>query len=190
MRSIASYTSYGVGRFMSDAHVVSEYGATPEILVLLWRLLYRHLPSTSEPHHMLWWLYNCKHYPTKTLLEKALRVSAPTSRKAMTPVKEGFLKIRHQVVSSPCSKHRLFLFSFSHISIFRSVSKIDWKMIKAEHARSITMVLISSASTEETQRIRRNQSGDAIHLTLVTTVTNSKVLVFDMESALVFRLER
>ena len=100
MRSIASYTSYGVGRFMSDTHVVSEYGATPEILVLLWQLLYQYLPSTSEPHHMLWWLYNCKHYPTKKLLEKALRVLAPTSRKAMTPVKEGFLKIRHQVVRS------------------------------------------------------------------------------------------
>ena len=98
MRTTASLTSYGTGRHMRDEDVVSEYGATPEVLVTLWRLLCPHLTNSSLPHHMLWWLYNCKHYPTKSVLHKALRVSPPTVRKFTKPIKEGFLKIRDKVV--------------------------------------------------------------------------------------------
>ena len=99
MRSLASMTSYGVDRPMKDTDVVSEYGATPVVLILLWKLLCPHLTSNSKPHHMLWWLYQCKHYPTKAILQKVLRVSAPTSRLAMAPIKEAFIKIRNKVVS-------------------------------------------------------------------------------------------
>jgi hypothetical protein len=98
MRSFASMTSYGVDRYMKDSKVVSEYGATPYILCILWRLLCPHLPNSAEPYHMLWWLYLCKHYPTKEVLEKILGISAPTSRKAMKPLKEAFFQIRNKVV--------------------------------------------------------------------------------------------
>ena len=98
IRSIAGYTSYGHSHYMKDQAIVSEYGATPEILVALWDLLRPYLEQVSEPQHMLWWLYNCKHYPTKLLLEKAIRVSAPTSRKYMEPIKKAFLKVRNKVV--------------------------------------------------------------------------------------------
>ena len=93
MESIFSHTSFGNSRAMKDSYIVTEYGATLKILIELWNLLFPHLPSTAQPKHMLWWLYNCKHYPTKLVLEKALRVSAPTTRKAMKPFKEAFLKI-------------------------------------------------------------------------------------------------
>ena len=83
---------------MKDQAIVSEFGATPEILVALWDLLRPYLERVSEPCHMLWWLYNCKHYPTKSMLKKAIRVSAPTSRKYMKPIKEAFLKVRNKVV--------------------------------------------------------------------------------------------
>ena len=93
MEEMVSCVLYGTSRPMKDDVVVSEYGATKEVLVQLWKLLYPHLPSSSRAHHMLWWLFNCKHYPTKLLLEKALKVSAPTIRKAMKPFKKVFLKI-------------------------------------------------------------------------------------------------
>ena len=102
MRTIASLTSFGIERYMSDKAVVAEYGATPEILLQIWKLLSPHLTKTSVPHHMLWWLYNCKHYPTKGLLQKAIGVAALTSRKAMKPIKEAFLAIRNKVVSAYC----------------------------------------------------------------------------------------
>ena len=72
VRSLASLTAYGIERYMKDSNIVHEFGATPAVLILLWKLLSPHLPKTSQPHHMLWWLYNCKHYPTKLMLEKAL----------------------------------------------------------------------------------------------------------------------
>ena len=98
MRVQISSTLYGVGRFIKDYAVVEEFGATPDVLVLIWELLRRHLTLNSKPHHLLWWLYNCKHYPTKTMLHKALRVSPPTARMAMRPIKEAFLVIRTKVV--------------------------------------------------------------------------------------------
>ena len=98
MRDLASLATHGNVQ-VSDEFIVAEYGATPFVLLTLWKLLRRHLPKTSQPLHMLWWLYSCKHYPTKSLLAKALRVSAPTARKArMAPFKEAFLKIRVKVV--------------------------------------------------------------------------------------------
>ena len=99
MRSIASLTAYGIARNMKDEIVTSEFGGTPEILVTLWKLIYNHLPPYSQPHHMLWWLYLCKHYSTKAVFEKALRVSAPTARKYMKPIKIACLRIRNKVVS-------------------------------------------------------------------------------------------
>ena len=90
---LASQTSFGTATYMSNERVVSEYGATPEVLVQVWELLQPKLPTRCMPHHMLWWLYYCKHYPTKQLLEKALRVSAPTIRKDTKPFKEAFLQI-------------------------------------------------------------------------------------------------
>jgi hypothetical protein len=96
-RRIASQTSFGNGRHITDQTTVSQYGATPYILALLWKLLCPYL-TNSEPYHLLWWLFNCKHYPTKELLEKAIGVSAPTSRKAMKPIKEAFLRVRAKVV--------------------------------------------------------------------------------------------
>ena len=97
-RSIAAYTSYGHSNYMKDEMIVYEYRATPEVLVTLWKILRPHLQPTSEPCHMLWWLYSCKHYPTKHLFQKAMRVSAPTSRKHMEPIKIAFLKVRNKVV--------------------------------------------------------------------------------------------
>ena len=99
MVSIASKTSYGVGRHMKDKVIVAEYGATPDILIMLWKLLCPHLPKCSLVHHLLWWLYNCKHYPTKSVFEKAMRVSAPTAWKYMKPIKAAFLLIQVKVVS-------------------------------------------------------------------------------------------
>ena len=98
MRSVAALISLGNGRYMSDKRVVAEFGATPEILLTLWLLLRPHLTKKSKVYHMFWWLYYCKHYPTKNLLEKALGVSAPTSRRAMEPMKKAFLAIRNKVV--------------------------------------------------------------------------------------------
>ena len=98
MRDLASLATYGTFQTISNEYIVAEYGATPSVLLTLWELLRCHLPKTLQPLHLLWWLYNCKHYPTKSLLEKAIRVSAPTSRKAMAPFKEAFLKIRVKVV--------------------------------------------------------------------------------------------
>ena len=99
MRNLASLATHGTVRNMTDECIVAEYGATPSVLLTLWKLLCCHLSKTSQPLHLRWWLYNCKHYPTKSLLlEKALCVSAPTSRKAMQPFKEAFLKIRVKVV--------------------------------------------------------------------------------------------
>ena len=98
MVAIASQTSYGIGRHMKNEDIVSEYGATPEILILLWKLLCPHLPISSHMHHLLWWLYLCKHYPTKKVFEKAMRVSSPTARKRMKPIKEAFLLICVKVV--------------------------------------------------------------------------------------------
>ena len=57
---------------MKDERIVSEYGATVKVLVLLWKQIRPHLASCSKLHHMLWWLYNCKHYPTKAMLEMAI----------------------------------------------------------------------------------------------------------------------
>ena len=132
MRINAALVSYGVNRHMKDRYVVAEFGATPEILVVLWKLLSRHLTRNSKPFHMLWWLYNCKHYPTKELLHKALRVSPPTSRKAMKPIKEAFVKIRHKVVRKFCSILRqyycffpFFLLITPHFSSHRFDSKTD-----------------------------------------------------------------
>ena len=99
MQTIASLTSWGYENCITDNAVVTKYEATSEVLVTLWKLLLAHLPSSSRPHHMLWWLYLCKHYPTKNLLsKKAIRVSVPTSRGAMEPVKKAFLAIRNKVV--------------------------------------------------------------------------------------------
>lgn len=98
MIAIASKTLYGVERHIRNEKIVSEFGASPDILIQLWKLLCPRLTPRSEPHHMLWWLYLCKHYPTKGVLEKALRVSAPTFRKAVAPVKRGFFTIRNKVV--------------------------------------------------------------------------------------------
>jgi len=98
IRSIAAYTSYGHSNFMKDEMVAYEYGATPDVLATLWKILYPHLEPTSEPRHMLWWLYNCKHYPTKYLFQKAMRVCSPTSRKHMKPFKFAFLKVRNKVI--------------------------------------------------------------------------------------------
>jgi hypothetical protein len=117
MISIASHTSYGVGRHMKNEVVVSEYGATPYILIELWKLLCPVLTTQSKPHHMLWWLYNCKHYPTKQLLHKALRVSPPTARKYMKTIKEAFLKIRHKVVrKNDISILRFIFCNFTRLS--------------------------------------------------------------------------
>ena len=110
MRTIASLTSWGYENYITDDAVVTEYGATPEVLVTLWKLLLPHLPSSSRPHHMLWWLYLCKHYPTKNLLSKAIRVTAPTSRSAMEPVKKAFLAIRNKVVRIEDFLHFLIFF--------------------------------------------------------------------------------
>ena len=99
MRSVASQTCYGTKRYMKDNYIVAQYGATADVLVKLWKLLLPHLPSNSEPHHLLWWLYNCKHYPTKDALHKALGVSPPTARRWMGPIKVAFVKIRNKVVS-------------------------------------------------------------------------------------------
>ena len=99
MRSLALITSCGLARYMKDANVVRKFGATPEVLIVIWKLLCPHLKeNSSEPQHMLWWLYNCKHYPTESGLEKAIGVSAPTYRKHMKPIKEAFVEIRNQVV--------------------------------------------------------------------------------------------
>ena len=136
IRTTASLTLHGVGRYLKDYVIVEAFGATPEILVLLWELIRKHLSRNSKPHHMLWWMYQCKHYPTKLLLEKALQVSPPTARRAMKPVKEAFLLIRTKVVSmtTNVSNRKLFfhLTSIStsficliHASSCRSNSKID-----------------------------------------------------------------
>ena len=93
---------------MKDEVVAYEYGASPDILVTLWNLLHPHVKSTSEPQHMLWWLYNCKHYPTKQLFEKAMRVSSPTARKHMKPFKLAFLKIRNSIVRKSISPELAF----------------------------------------------------------------------------------
>ena len=98
MRNVAALVSYGIDRHMKDERVVNEFGATPEILVVLWKLLSVHLTEKSRPHHMLWWLYHCKHYLTKSELEKAIRKSAPTVRKAVAPIKVAFFLIRNKVV--------------------------------------------------------------------------------------------
>jgi hypothetical protein len=110
MRSLASVTSYGISRYMKDTSVQHEYGATPEVLVTIWKLLRPHLTKISEPHHMLWWLYNCKHYPLKQEFQYAMRVSPPTARKFMKPIKKAFLKIRNKVVRENC--HRSMSKSF------------------------------------------------------------------------------
>ena len=102
MRTIVSQTSFGTARYMKDELIISEYGATPEVLVQAWELIQPKIPRACQPHHMLWWLYNCKHYPTKQVLEKALRVSAPTIRRATKPIKEAFLQIQLQVVGFQC----------------------------------------------------------------------------------------
>ena len=52
MRSLAALTSYGNIRYMKDAKVVSEYGATPEILAILWKILCARLTTDSKPYHM------------------------------------------------------------------------------------------------------------------------------------------
>lgn len=152
MRSVASKTCYGDGgfRYMKDDKIVSEYGASPDVLVTLWKLLSPHLiESQSEPHHMLWWLYYCKHYPTKEELEKILGVSAPTSRKHMEPIKKGFFKIRNKVVSLYCTmaqKNRLEFCSLNFplfarpqiLYVLRFGSKIAFGLTKEERARSTT----------------------------------------------------
>ena len=111
MKTIVALTLYGTGRDMKDYAVVEEFGATPEVLVTLWRLLCRHLTKNSQPHHMLWWMYLCKHYPTKLVMHKALQVSPPTARKAMKPIKEAFLKIRTKVVNTKDASTFVFLFA-------------------------------------------------------------------------------
>ena len=117
MIRIASLTTFGVGRHMENTEIVEEFGATPEILILQWRLLCPVLPDSSKPHHLLWWLYHCKHYPTKKMFQKAMRVSPPTARKATKPIKEGFLQIRNKVVSiSPSEWNNIN--AASYLSLF------------------------------------------------------------------------
>jgi hypothetical protein len=99
MRSIASLTYYGDGRYMKDEQLVRIFGAAADVMCTLWRLIIPHLDSESEPHHMMWWLFNCKHYPTKELLQKAIGVSPPTARKFMRPIKKAIFAIRSKVVS-------------------------------------------------------------------------------------------
>lgn len=161
MRSIASLTSYGISQYMKDAAGVAEYDATPEVLVLIWQLVGPHIPTTSESHHMLWWLYIYKHHLTKGPLQKALGVLAPTSRKAVKPFKESFLHIRNDVVrTKPCwyrcwqffrSLHSPFVCRCCCCLFTRFDTKTALIMIKEGHARSTMMVWISSASTNRIQ---------------------------------------
>ena len=129
MKTIVALTLYGTGRDMKDYAVVEEFGATPEVLVTLWRLLCRHLTKNSQPHHMLWWMYLCKHYLTKLVMHKALQVSPLTAQKAMNPIKEAFLKIQTKVVSttdaSASKKLFFFLLLLLKRCVPRFVSKTD-----------------------------------------------------------------
>jgi hypothetical protein len=73
---------------ISDNDMVYEFGATPLVLTILWKLLVvkTHLPENLDPLHLLWWLHFAKHYHTKKKFRQATKWSHQTTKKWMTPI--------------------------------------------------------------------------------------------------------
>ena len=71
---------------MIDEKYVTDFGATPIMMVTVWKLLvHEGLPTTSLPLHLLWWLYLVRNYPTKRVTERMFKVCGTTYQKHLNP---------------------------------------------------------------------------------------------------------
>lgn len=108
-RRLGAILVFGYPKEISNEEMVENFGVTPLVAVLQWRLMRPHLSSEARPIHHLWTLYHAKRYPSEVVFQTITRTHAQTLRKWMAPIRKAFEAVLPKIVSQ--WKCTLFVFA-------------------------------------------------------------------------------
>ena len=182
---------------ISEGDMVYYFGATPFVLVRLWKdlVVKTKLPKTSKPIHLLWWMAYVKNYPTRRSFAKFTKVSATTLRKWIKKIARRMIVLLPHVVCVSFISLFLYVFDsvsfhkFSYITLYcvlyhctnRLNGKIVFGMTNIEHVKHTTTVLTVAFKHKKRRMV------NLIKVLVVTNLLRSPD--YDMVYQLAFKQE-